>query len=339
MSPSLFPAATASLRRPSFELDVGDDDTLLELTVEAGLGPAVDALEVILADPEGAAAVAIGDDLTLALGYEDDGTEAVFSGRVESVGRGLDGRLRLTAVNGGSELSRLRVNQSYEQQSAGKIVEDLAGTAGVATGEVADGVELPFYVVDDRRTALEQIVALARSSGCLVFFDGDGKLHFVTPGGSPAATFTYGDNLLDLRTREGEALPGGFTVVGEGAAGSEGSEAWSWLLKDPAAVTAEAGGDPVRRLSEPALRSTDAATTAAEGRTAAAARLAVTGTLLAPGTPEAMPGVTVEVAGSPGAGQDGEYLVSSVRHTLSKARGFMSEIRIRREAAAGGGLP
>ena len=61
-------------------------------------------------------------------------------------------------------------------------------------------------------------------------------------------------------------LVGAVTTVGEGAAGSQGQEAWSWLVKDPSSVTGSAGsGGPERLIQDASLRSTEAAQGAADG--------------------------------------------------------------------------
>lgn len=100
---------------------------------------------------------------------------------------GADGSLTLSAArraaapagpttDAGAILAALRVNQSYEQQTVGDIARDLAGRAGVPTGTIADGVSLPFVVVDDRRSVYQHLAALARSSGLLASIAPDGKL-------------------------------------------------------------------------------------------------------------------------------------------------------------------
>src|SRR5207244_9985472 len=60
-------------------------------------------------------------------------------------------------------------------------------------------------------------------------------------------------------------------VVGEGAAGSKGSDAWSWNAKDASPVKAISGsGDPAVVVRMPAARSSDAAQAAADGLAAKA---------------------------------------------------------------------
>jgi len=336
-----------AVRRPAVELRFGDADAeawaeaLVSVTVEAGIGPGVDAVEVIAAAGNGGPAAAVGDAGTVALGYDDASAEQVFAGEVESVGRSIHGTIRITAVNGGAALARLRLNRSYEQQAAGDVISDLAGEAGVATATIEAGVDLPFYVVDDRRTAWEHVAALARRSGCWSYFIPDGELEVVAVETGPAVqTFTYGEDILGIEMAEATPLVSGVRAVGEGAAGSEGDEAWCWLVKDPSGVSAEAGDEPRREVPDPALRSADAATTAAEGHLASAGLLEVTGRLLVPGSPAVVPGATIEIADAPEESLNGSFLVRHVRHRYAKGAGFITLIAFSKAAGgAGGGLP
>src|SRR5260370_1047476 len=57
--------------------------SLVALTVDAATAPAVDVAELWLAADSQAPTVAVGDALTVSLGYEDDGAPAVvFTGTV-----------------------------------------------------------------------------------------------------------------------------------------------------------------------------------------------------------------------------------------------------------------
>jgi phage protein D len=125
--------------------------------------------------------------------------------------------------------------------------------------------------------------------------------------------------------------------VGEGAAGSQGGDAWSWLAKDVSGLTADEGDEPRRLRADGALRSAAAAASAARGGAFAAALEATVGTLLAPGAPAVVPGSTIAVAGAPRPALNGSFLVRRVRHRFSKRDGFTTLIAFSRPPAAGGG--
>lgn len=314
---------------------------VLAITLEAGLAPSVDALEIIVAVGAQAPQVAVGDTGSVSLGYADSAAELVFTGQVESVRHGVHGTTRIIATNGGAPLARLRLNQSYEQQSAGDIARDLASSAEVDTDTVENGVDLPFYVVDDRRNAYQHIAALARISGYLAGCTPEGRLRFAPfAGGQAVQTFTYGVDVLALDVTEAAPVVGAVTTVGEGAAGSQGADAWSWLVKDPAAVRGSAGaGAPERLVTRAALRSGAAAQSAAEGLANAAGQARVGGRLLVPGAPAVIVGSAIEITGAPQEALNGLFLVRQVRHRFAKGEGFTTVIDFNKaDGGAAGGL-
>lgn len=344
MVSGVFTGGTAhpAVRQPSFSIDLGGSvdewgQTLVSLTVEAGLAPFVDTATIHLADVESAPNVVVADSGTIELGYEDDATELVFTGQVEGARYSVQGGTRITATNGGVSLSKLRVNQSYEKQKAGDIVGDLAGRAEVDTDTIEDGVDFPFYVVDDRRSTYQHVAALARKSGYLAWFSSEGKLGFAPfTAGQAVQTFTYGEDILSLEVTDALPVVSALTTFGEGAAGSQGQEAWSWLVKDPSSVMGSAGaGAPEREVQDPSLRSGDAAQSAAEGLANAADLTKFTGRLLVPGAPAVAVGLAVEVVDAPQDALNGLYLVTGVRHRFSKGEGFTTLIEFAKAGEGG----
>jgi phage protein D len=324
-------AVAPAVRKPAFSLSFGSgssDDwarSLATVSVEAGLAPAVDAAELVLASRDDAPKVALGDTGSVSLGF-DDSPSAVFAGAVRAVHHTVAGTTRLVASNSGAVLAALRVDQGYEQQSAGDIVRDLAGRAGADTGAVENGPSLAYYVVDSRSTAWEHVAKLAALSGFAAWLGADGGLHFgPLQAGAPAQTFTYGQDVLELDAQEAPPLPGTVKVVGEGAAGTQGSDAWNWHVNDSSSVTGNAGsGDPAVLVQDGAIRSADAASGAATGIAAKAKLGALTARLLVPGAPKAAVGSTIAVADAPDTTLNGSWVVRGVRHRLVKAHGYTS---------------
>ncbi|HEY5865034.1 MAG TPA: hypothetical protein VI542_05705 [Candidatus Tectomicrobia bacterium] len=301
---------------------------VVSLTLEAGCAPGVDAVEIMLSPGAAAPQVAIGDTGSVSLGYTDSAAALVFTGQVDSVRYSVHGTRRITATNGGAPLARLRLNQSYEQQKAGDIVRDLASQASVETDTVENGVDLPFYILDDRRNAYQHIAALARASGYLAYMTPEGKLCFAPfTGGQAVQTFTYGVDILALDLTEASPTVGMVTTVGEGAAGSQGADAWGWLIKDPAAVRGSAGdGTPARLVVNAALRSGAAAQSAAQGMASAAALARVSGRLLVPGAPAVVAGRAIAIASAPQDVLNGLCMVQQVQHRFAKGAGFTTLI-------------
>lgn len=358
-------SAPPGVRRPTFEVKVGtggdagglgglagaatsalgvggSEDpwrrSVASIRLDAGVAPTADALEILMAGDSQAPTVAVGDELTVSLGYEDAETVDVFTGAIDRIRRRIDGTVLVGASNGGSVLARLRLNQSFEQQTAGDVVRDLAGRVEVGAGTIEDGIELAFIAVDDRRSGLVHIAELARRCGFVAAFGPDGKLGFAPPpSGSPVKTFSYAVDVLGLEVLEATPELGAVTTVGDGAAGSEGTDAWAWLIKDPGSVTGSAGsGAPERSFSDGALRSGDAASGAATAIAGASAARAKTGRLTVPGAPEVHVGALIEVSGAADS-LNGQYLVTRVRHRYEKRGGFTSELMLA-QAGAGGGL-
>ena len=326
--------AGPSVRRPLLEVSFGSGSSedwrqaVVSLTVTCALAPSVDSVEIWLSAGSTVPAAATEDTGSVSLGYEDSSTETVFTGKVEAVQHTVQGLTRVTSTNGGATLSKLRVNQSYDNQAAGDIVSDLATKAGVGTDVIESGMDLSFYVIDDRRSVYGHVAALAKKCGYLAYFTPDGDLKFAPfSAGQPVAVFTYGVEILSLWVTETVPAVGTVTTIGEGAAGSQGKEAWSWLVKDPSSVTGRSGtGDPKRSLDDPSLRNGDAAQGAAEGIAAAAGLMTVTGRLAIPGTPAAAVGSAVEIAGAPQDALNGLCLVRQVKHRFTKRTGFTTLI-------------
>ena len=352
---------TPAVRRPIFDIGFGDaaswQDHLVALEICLGMAPRVDVAKLTyglgaqqesslpisvpslgLSDQGGPPTVALDDEGTLALGYEDSEAKVVMSGRVASLSSSLEGRNRVMISGPAAALARLRVVESFAQQSAGDLVKDLAGRAGVATGTVEDGVDLAFMALDDRAHCLDHIAKLSKMSGFLAFFDAEGALHFAPPSeGSPVRTFVYGEDILRLQAHQHQTVTSGVAVVGDGAAGGQGKDAWCWLVKDPAGVRGEAGSEP-RQFSEGALRAGEAATSAALGRLTSLGRADSGATVLVPGAEEVLPGTTVAIEGAPEESQNGTYLVWQVNHRYDKHRGFTSRLTLMVAGGGGSGL-
>ena len=338
--------STPSVRRPAFEVQIGSGSAkdwagaLISFSVEAGLAPAVDAAEIYASPLSDAPAAALADAATISAGYEDDPASAVFTGQVGAVRGSIRGVTRITAVNGGALLARLRVNRAYDQQTGGAMVSDLASQASIDTDAIEDGLTYPYYVVDDGRSAWQHIAALARKNDFVAWFTAEGKLSFgPADAGSPVATFTYGKDILALEVVSADPAYGTVSAVGEGAAGTQGNDAWAWILKDASAVTSQAGsGDPQRLLVDGSLRTADAAQKAAAGAAAACARAATSGRMVVAGAAVVTVNSTIAIAGAPQGSLNGTALVERVVHRYSKAGGFTTVIGFSLTPGGGGGL-
>jgi hypothetical protein len=327
-------AAPAAVRRPTVDITLGSasaDDwraALVGVRVDAALAPAVDRAELYVSPNADAPTAALGDAVSIAFGYADGNTAQVFSGQVIGMESHASGPTRIILANGGATLAALRVNQSYEQQSAGDIVRDLASRASITPGTVDTGPSLAFYVVDDRQSGYQHTATLARLCGFIANVAADGTLNFGAPMPGPAVQqFSFGVDVLAVRVTGTSPLVGSVSVVGEGAAGSQGTDAWAWLLNDPSSVTGTGGsGPPERLVVSSALRSNAAASGAATGAMAAFGRSQNIGRLLVAGASAVVVGSTIDLADMPQASLNGSGLVLSVQHRYGKQAGFLTQV-------------
>jgi phage protein D len=344
---ALFGSGTSSapsVRKPVFEVAFGNASAdewaqaLVGFSVESGFAPWADGAEILTASAQGPTA-ARGDLGSIKAGYNDTSADLVFTGAIDRIRYSLDGVTRFGASSGAAALCRLRVNQSYEQSKAGDIVSDLAQRAGVDPGSIEDGADYPFFAVDDRGNAWVHIAKLARNNGFAAYFSADGKLNF-TPveAGEPVQTFRYGEDILGLDLVASVPAAGKVSVTGEGAAGSNGSDAWGWLLKDATSVTSESGdGDLTSVASDASLRSAAATQTAADRIAAGIGFAALRGWLLTAGASAVVLGSAIAIEGAPQAALNGTCLVERVKHRYTKSGGFTTLIFFTQTSAGGSG--
>ena len=338
-------AAPGGLSADIAVLGTGDDPwqrSVMSIETACALAPQVDVTKLVIANDQQAPAVVLDNLGSIALGYEDSTTNKVITGYIHRLQFNTRNTTTISVTNGGARLSQLRINQSYEQQAAGDLVSDLCAQANVATDTIESGIDLPFYVIDDRHHAYQHIQRLARLCGYVAYFTVAGELYFgPTQTGSAVQTFSYSNDILELRVQQNNVAATAVTVVGEGAAGAEGQEAWSWLIKDPDAITAEAGDGKARLIRNAALRNLEASQAMANGVADSTAAMNLGGQILTPGAPAVVVGSTIEITDAPADDMNGEFYVTQVSHRYDKREGFTSLIRFKQASAGGfslGGL-
>lgn len=281
--------------------------------------------------------VALGDSLSVQLGYADQ-LSPVYSGKIARILARQDGSVQLTLDNGALTLARLRQNTSFEQQTLSGVVNTLLSDAGITPGTIDTGVNFPFLAIDDRQSLWQWISTLAAYSACHAWVDNAGSVHVKAGGGPATASFSYGNDILSLHHSQATPQAGKITVIGEGAAGSQGSQAWSWLSKKTSGISAQQGSSggqhqqSQRQQSQPALRNVSAAQSSARFWQQQLSAQATRILLSVPGNAALAVGVTISVSGCPQGRGDGDYLVTRVRHVYEKKQGFISHI----EGQAGG---
>lgn len=314
--------------RPTYSLSIGsasvDQDSstdLVSVRVDMTMNGAAGCFEAVLRS-SGGLSVSRGDTITASLGYEDQ--ENVFTGAVDGVDAGFQ-TLRVFGLNSIAKLMRNRANTYYEKQTCGAIVTDMAGTAEVTTGDVSDGLTLPFYTVDSSKTFHEHALDLARRNGFDLFADSDDALVFKAYESSSSTTFTYGKDVIHVSRFEQEPVYKKVKVLGESPSSSQGDDSVHWLTKSP--VLGESGSDNELLVQDASLRDTDSAGTAASSIQGAFAK-SVLVVVDVVGTATVKLNDTVELSDMPDSSVDGEYQVARVEHFLSKSKGFTSTLHL-----------
>ena len=321
--------------RPAYRLSIGTTTTdstgdlaatVIRVDVEVDMEVPAGRLAVVLGNTDGLT-VAEGDPVSVELGYADNGLSKVIEGTVVALEPTIS-TYRIEGLSAMIRLLDLRLHQTYEKQTAGAIIADLAGQAGLATGEVQDGIEFPFYVVDDSKSAYEHARALAQKCGFDLYLDVDNNLIFKKYEQAGADhTFEYGVNVISWEVRRQEPAYGRVEVWGESPASSQGEDTVSWLTKSPQDFAGRAGsGEPLLLIRDRSIRTKAAADTYAQAALRQIERQALTGTLTVLGAPQVKLGDAVEVTGMPQADVNGTYQVRGIRHRLSKTTGFVTTV-------------
>ncbi len=328
-----------SLLHPAYRMTIGkrtvdttDEpraSTVTELLVELDMETPADQARLLLGQV-GGVEPAVGEEVVIELGYADDGAlTRVFTGSVTEAAPGLVTR-RITALGPADTLLHTFVDRTFEERSAGDLVRELAGEAGITVAGAEPGIHFPAYVIDGRRNIHEHLRDLAMLCGFDLYCNAEGELVFRRfTGGDRVHRLRYGEDLLELVFRQTAPAAAAVEAWGESPAGGA-TESWAWLTKDFSAARGSAGsGTPCRLLEHPALRSAEAARIAAEAAQTTIARNTLRGWLLCSGRPAVKLGDAIRLTGLPDEELEGTYQVRSVTHRLTKATGFTTTIGFR----------
>jgi hypothetical protein len=294
--------------------------------------------------------VSLGDPADLALG--DGGAEsAVFTGSVAALRPSVDG-VAVHALGTFGALLNLRAAATYEGETAGAVLRDLAGRAGLDTGTVDDGPVLPRFAVDARLSAYAHAKDLADRLGFELYADVRGELCCHALGGAAgldagggllgAATgavasalgsggerYRFGAHLLAVAVARSPVAWGTVTVGGESPMSGQGDRTAHWLTTDDSDYRGSAGsGDPRVTVLDPAARTKDLADRFAAGHLAVARRTAHEVRVQVLGRPGVELGDPAGTADVPDALADGDGYVRALRHRLDPDHGFVTDLRI-----------
>lgn len=281
---------------------------------------------------------AVGAALEVALGSAAaGGTTTVFDGLIAALEPEFTDRgaaLVVCALDRGCLLQRTPRTATYQQMSYGEIAGALAARAGLATGELADGLRLPF-VQQSNETDWDFLWRLALEVDCQVRVDGR------TLAFSPAAKLdadvtrlAWGERLLAFRPRvSGVQQVDEVTVRGwdpatataiAASASAPTPESRLGLERDD--VVAALGGGTASLVDRP-LMGQDHADAVARSLAAQLASVFAEGHGTAEGTPGLTAGGQVRIDGV-GRTFSGTYAVTGVRHRYGARSGYRTDFSI-----------
>lgn len=272
-----------------------------------------------------------GDEAAIELGYADNGgLTRVLSGTLTAVEPGLTTR-RLVVHSAAASLLRSFADTTHENKTAGDIVRELAGAAGISVAQADAGISFPAYVIDGRRSAWQHLRELADLCGFDLYLNPDGELVFQKfVNGRTVHVFDFGRDVLALEQLQTAPRAETVEAWGESPTGAQGEDSWGWLTKDFSGTKGSAGsGEPTLLLERPVLRTARAAQSGADALHTELQRRGVRGRLLVLGNPAVKLGDAIRLQHNPEAELNGTFQVRSVTHHISKAKGFTTLIGFR----------
>jgi len=303
--------------------------TVVDLTVALDLDTPADSLTLVLGNV-GSLKPARDDNAKIELGYADDGgLTQVISAKIVTVAANLT-TTRVIGYSGADALLRTFVEQTFENKTAGAIVKDLASKASLPTTTVEDGIKFPFYVVDGRRSVFLHMNDLAQLCGFDLYLNPDGKLVFEKfINGKTVHIFEFAKHIVALNVARTAALAGMAQAWGESPAGNRGEDAAAWLTTDFSGSKGIAGSGALFLLERPALRTREAAGTAAQATLTNIQRQTLRGEVVTIGRPEVKLGDAIRLRGMDNASLNTVFQARTVTHRITKLGGFTTTVGFR----------
>lgn len=314
--------------KPSYKIQIGSEtfepstsSDVISVRVNLDMDTPADSFEIVLSVSDRSSKLKKEDDVSISLGYEENLVN-VFKGAIDTVEPGVS-KIVIAGLSFVSRLLALRLNQVYEKQSAGNIVADLAGRAGVSTAEVSSGLRFPMYAIDDIKNAYEHIWDLAKKCGFDVYMTSDSKLVFKKYESGSPHTFEYSKDIIYAELNDQKPMAVRVVVCGESPSSFKGADTSHWLTKRE--VEGVAGSGAGLFIQDPTVKDRNAAERVAKAKLDALKR-ALSGTVRTIGRAEVKLGDTIKIIGMPNVKMDGEFQIRSVEHFLSKNKGFTTAI-------------
>lgn len=299
-----------------------DSTLLVTVSVQHTLGVPNSTAEISVADP--AANVKVGDAVSIKLGSEGS-LSPVFKGVVQEVETHLEG-VQVWAGSSAAILSRQRVDALFENESTGALIKAIVADGKATAGTAEDGLTFPRYVITREKSAWRHMRELAQYSGLDLYLDTEDKVNAKAYAESNGASFTYGENLLELEKRSLEVDVEGVVVHGDSPAGQgQSDEAVFWFKKEAVSGNAGKASGHVQCHTLMAARNQDLCKQIAQNLFDATQTQAVGRARVLGGEKVAL-GQTITFLQAPTSAMNGSYKVTAVLHELNPEDGFTTEI-------------
>lgn len=315
------------MKKPAYKIKIGStifdssvSQDIISISADMDLDVPSDSFRIALKTGEKAGAIKNGDAAVIEMGYEG-ALNKVLTGSVDSVEPGIS-EVVISGLGPVSLLTGMRVNQVYEKQTAGAIVKDIAGRAGIAVKDLEEGLSFPMYVLDDTKDAYAHLKDLALKCGCDIFMTNDGRLNFKKYKRQNPKPFKYGRDILEVEVNTPTPAATCVKVCGESPSSFKGAETAHWGSKK--VVEGIAGsGTQIFLYEDPLIKDKDTADKVA------ASLLEVlmsplSGALKCLGNTGVGLGDTIEIKDMPDPRMSGEFEITGVSHTFNQSEGLVS---------------
>ena len=304
--------STYKVKIGSATFDSSINPEIISISVDLDIDVPSDSFKITFKPGTKPSAIRNGDPVTIELGY-DDALNRVLTGAVDTIEPGIS-EVAVSGLSMVSTLTGQRLNQVYEKQSAGAIVKDLAGRAGIALKEVEEGISFPMYVVDDTKDVYTHMRELARKCGFDLFMTGEGKLVFKKYARKTPEIFKYGRDIIEADVHEPTPIAACVKVYGESPSSFRGADTAHWITKKM--VEGVAGkGDVTFLIEDPVIRDKDSADKAARAFLETILT-PLSGTLKALGNSCVGLGDTIEIKEMPDTRMNGEFEATACKPYL-----------------------
>jgi phage protein D len=331
---------------PYYRIEIGDlkiehkTCDLSSLTIDLSLDIPSHLSECQFRIGGDASKISNGDPVTVSLGYDEDDLTTVFKGFVDTI-ETRSSLLIVQALTSMLKLCKLRIDKFYEHQNAGFIVKDLANIVNISTDVIEDGIDLPYYTVDNNSNAYEHIRYLGLCSDVEIYSTNLDMIVFRKDDTEVKHFLRFGKDIIKVERIEYTTVLKSVRIIGESPSSFRGAATSHWLTKQVIEGRAEdssqmtSGGTSSSgssgydiSLSNKIVRNTKSASNVA---TAYLNRLRSRISLMIEviGNPKIMLGQTISIRGFPEEIVKGNFKVSDLQHNLSKTKGFTTIVKCR----------